>query len=192
MLPAGASELKALAPGEALFRQGDPTIGIFRVERGRIRLERSTYDGRRITLHTALADHFFAEASLFSSAYQCDAVAIEPSLVRCYPKDAVLAMVKGDPVSATSLLATMAHQLHALRHKLELRSVRSARDRILLTLELQAESDGTVRLSREIQDLAFDLGLTREVVYRTLAALEKEGVIERSRSTIRLLKSSGI
>ena len=80
----------------------------------------------------------------------------------------------------------MAHQLHALRYKLELRSVRSARDRILLTLELQAERDGTVRLSREIQDLAFDLGLTREAVYRTLAALEREGIIERSRSSIRL------
>jgi len=190
MIPDGiASEIKALASGEALFRQGDATTGIFRVERGIIKLERSTYDGRNVTLHTAWAGQFFAEASLFSASYHCNAVATEPSLVRCYPKDAVLAMVRDDPVSATSLLAAMAQQLHVLRHRLELRSVRSARDRILLMLELQAESDGSVRLTREIQELAFDLGLSREVVYRTLAALEKEGVIERSRSSIRLLKS---
>jgi DNA-binding MarR family transcriptional regulator len=59
-------------------------------------------------------------------------------------------------------------------------------------LELQAEPDGLVHLPGDIQDLAFDLGLTREVVYRTLSTLEKEGAIKRSPSSILLLKSAGI
>jgi CRP-like cAMP-binding protein len=187
-----ASELKTLKSGEVLFRQGDVPWGMFRVEQGLIKLERSTYDGRQVILHRARAGQFFAEAALFSSSYHCNAIAVKPCVVRCYPKDAVLLMIKDDPENATLLLAAMAHQLHALRHKLELRSVRSARDRVLLMLELQAGRDGSVRLPGEIQDLAFDLGLSREAVYRTLGTLEKEGIIERSRSSIRLLKSSSV
>jgi CRP-like cAMP-binding protein len=187
-----ASEARTLGSGEALFRQGDPVKAVFRIEHGVIRLERSTYDGRILILHRSRAGEFFAEAALFSQTYHCNAIAEEPCLVRCYPKAAVLRAVERDPVSATSLLAAMAHQLHALRHRLELRSVRSARERILLMLELQAEPDGWVNLPGDIQDLASDLGLTREVIYRTLSSLEKEGAIKRSPSSIRLLKSAGV
>jgi CRP-like cAMP-binding protein len=186
------SETRTLKSGEALFRQGDVVKGIFRVERGVIRLERSTYDGRRVILHRSRVGQFFAEAAIFSDTYHCNAVAEEPCLVRCYPKAAVLEAVERDPVSATSLLATMAQQLHALRHRLELRSVRSARERVLLMLELQADPDGLIHLPGDVQDLAYDLGLTREVIYRTLSALEKEGAIKRSVSSIRLLKSVSI
>lgn len=175
-----------------LFRQGDATTGIFQLESGVVRLERSTYDGRRIILHTALAGQFFAEASLFSEKYHCNAVAAEPSLVRCYSKAAILHMIEEDPGTAKWLTALMARQLQVLRHRLELRTVRSARDRLLLLLEMQADNDGTIRLSRQIQDLAFELGLSREVVYRTLSALEKEGVIMRSPQSIRLLKWSSV
>jgi CRP-like cAMP-binding protein len=187
-----ASETRALRSGEALFRQGDSVKAIFRVEHGVIRMERSTYDGRPVILHRSRAGQFFAEAALFSQTYHCNAIAECACLVRCYSKAAVLRAVEENPVGATSLLAALAHQLHGLRHRLELRSVRSARERVLLMLELQAEPDGLVHLPGDIQDLAFDLGLTREVVYRTLSTLEKEGAIKRSPSSILLLKSAGI
>jgi CRP-like cAMP-binding protein len=176
---------------QLLFRQAT-LQGIFPARRGAVRLERSTFDGRQVRLHTARAGEFLAEASLFSDTYHCNAVAIEHCVVRCYPKATVLALVEGDPTSATSLLASMAHQVQILRQRLELRSVRSAQDRLLLALELRAEADGTVHLTGDIQSLALDLGLSREVVYRTLAALAKRGTIVRSRSLIRLLKRTGV
>lgn len=82
---------KALARGEALFRQGDAKTGVFEVTLGRLRLERRTFDGRLVVLHTARAGELFAEASLFADAYHCDAVAITDAVVDVYDKAALLA-----------------------------------------------------------------------------------------------------
>jgi CRP-like cAMP-binding protein len=70
--------VRVLAPGELLFRQGDPATAIYKVESGRLRLIRRTVDDHLVTLHTARRGEFFAEASLFADAYHCDAVAAAP------------------------------------------------------------------------------------------------------------------
>src|SRR5215471_6477905 len=60
------STIRALAPGELLFRQGDPAAAIYKVESGRLRLIRRTVDDHLVILHTAHRGEFFAEASLFA------------------------------------------------------------------------------------------------------------------------------
>jgi CRP/FNR family transcriptional regulator, dissimilatory nitrate respiration regulator len=86
----------------------------------------------------------------------------------------------------------MARQLHALRQRLELRNVRSARERVLLALELRATDDSrTVVLEGPLQDFAADLGLTREALYRTLAGLHASGQIVRDGSQITLRRPLG-
>jgi len=68
--------------------------------------------------------------------------------------------------------------------------VRSAKARLMLYLESNAEPDGhTVKLRGQLQDIASDLGLTREALYRTLASLERARAIERAGSRILLKKS---
>ena len=47
----------------------------------------------------------------------------------------------------------------------------------------------TVDVRSQLQDIASELGLTREVLYRTLASLEQAGVIERAGARILLKKS---
>ena len=188
--PATDQEFRTLARGEVLFRQGDAACAIYFVDKGQLRLERHTSDGRRVTLHTARGGELFAEASLFAEGYHCDAVAIEPSDVRIFAKSAVLDSIRSDPMNALSLLAAMARQLHQVRQRLELRNVRSARERVSLYLELRAGPDGAVPVDGELQDIAADLGLTREALYRTLALLETSGIIERRDREILLKRSS--
>lgn len=182
-------KIRGLARGEPLFRQGDDARAIYFVDAGALRLERRTFDGRLVALHTARRGEFFAEASLFADSYHCDATAIEPSQVRAFGKTAVLEAVRSDPAAALSLLAMMARQLHRVRERLELRNVRSALERVTLYLDLQSRPDGVVPVEGELQDFAADLGLTREALYRTLAALEEAGAIERRGREIFLKKS---
>ncbi len=84
----------------------------------------------------------------------------------------------------------MAHQIFDLRQRLEVMKVRSAVDRLMLYLDLHAGPDGrTINLRSQLQDIASELGLTREAFYRTLASLERAGAIERAGSRILLMKS---
>lgn len=185
-------ERRSLARNEALFRQGEKVTAIYFVEAGRLRLERRTFDGRILVLGTTLSRNFFVEAALFADIFHCDGVATEPSQVRIYPKAAVLKALRADPAHAMSLLSLVAHQVIELRHRLEIMKVRSAKERVMLYLDLNAGPDGrTVNLRSQLQDIASELGLTREALYRTLASLEQAGAIEREDARILLKKSLG-
>jgi CRP-like cAMP-binding protein len=152
-----------------------------------MRLIRHTVDSHPVVLHTARKDELFAEAALFAEAYQCDAVAAIDSRLRIYPKRPLLAAFRSDPALAERFMAVLAHQIHALRAKLEERNIRSARERVLHHLALAAGPDGrTMRVDGTLMDLAAEIGLTHEVLYRTLAALEKAGLIRKTPSGIRL------
>lgn len=187
------SKLRVLKAGEALFRQGDRATAIFAVEQGRLRLLRHTIDDREVVLHTARKGEVFAEAALFSGVYQCDAVAAVASQVRAYPKREILGVFRSDPALGERFMAVLAHQIHALRSRLEERNIRSARERVLNHLVLAADAEScTVRLDGTLMDLAAEIGLTHEVLYRTLAALEKGGAIKRTGSGIVLRRKNGM
>lgn len=191
-LPAGVST-RQLEAGQALFHQGDEATAIFAVERGRLRLVRHTVDDRRVVLHTAHGGDLFAEAALFSDVYHCDATADTASRVRVLSKPALLAAFRADPDFAQRFMAVLARQVMALRTRLELRSIRSARERVLQHLMLAADGDGrTVRLDGSLMDLAAEIGLTHEALYRALAALEREGALARTADSILLLKSARV
>jgi|SRR6266568_4293420 len=185
-----ALERRSLARDEVLFRQGDKVTAIYFIEAGRLRLERRTFDGRSLIVGTAPAGEFFVEAALFADFFHCDAVATEPSRVRIYPKATVLHALRTDSVSAMSFLALVSREVIKLRQHIELMKVRSAKQRVTLYLDLNAEPDGrTVKLRGQLQDIASELGLTREALYRTLAGLERSGAIKRAGDHIMLVRS---
>ncbi len=116
-----------------------------------------------------------------------------PDSIRQRSKRALLAAFRSDAALGERFMAVLAHQIHALRSRLEERNIRSARERVLNHLVLAADADSrTVRLDGTLMDLAAEIGLSHEVLYRTLAVLEKDGAITRTRSGIALRKRKGI
>ena len=105
-LSAGAGVRRRLGAGEMLFAAGDPVRSLFVVESGRLRLLRHTVHGAALALHVAQAGEAFAEASLFSRSYHCDALAEIPSTVIAYPKRALLGALREDPEAAVTLVGT--------------------------------------------------------------------------------------
>jgi len=91
-----------------------------------------------LTLFTAGPGESFAEAALFSKVYHCDAVAEVSSRITIIPKTELHALLKLHGQAAERLTARLAHQVQALRTQLELRSVRSARERVYQALILAA------------------------------------------------------
>lgn len=181
---------RKLVRGETLFHLGSPTVGLYEIMHGKVRLARVDRFGREAVLYTATAGDTIAEASLFSRTYNCDAVAATSTVVRLYPKAVVLAEFSRDPEVARPFMAMLAHQIMDLRTRLELRNIRSARDRVRHYLDINVGLDGwTVELPGTLKDLAAELGLTHEVLYRTLSEMQHDGDIERLEGKIRIMRS---
>jgi CRP-like cAMP-binding protein len=185
----GTQPVRRLARGEPLFRQGEPAIAVFLIARGRLRMVRHLASGDRITIHTGRTGELFAEGSLFSDTYQCDAIAAEPTRVRVCGKADMLTAIGDSPSTMLALLEQVTRSLHHARAMRELRNIRSADDRVLQHLRLSASKDGAVVFDRPLLEVAEDLGLTHEAYYRTLATLTRTSAIERKGRTIRLIKS---
>lgn len=173
--------------GATIFRAGSSTHSVFYVESGAVRLLRHGRQGEEVVLHDARPGEFFAEASLDSARYHCDAIASEPSKLLRVPADALRELLELDREFSRQWIALLARQLRAVRTRVERLSLKSAADRVrhLLVSEglgprCEVVLDGTLK------GLARNLGLTHEVLYRTLAAMEREGVIERGDGVLRL------
>lgn len=169
-----------------LFRQGNPARSLYYVEKGCIQLERHSPSGTRMVVHTARAGELLAEAALVADTYHCDAVSVKDSRLRVYDKKVLLGRLKVGS-QEHKLLFVLARQLLKARQRIELRNVRSAEERVMLFLEQNADRAGNVSLLGELQDLASELGLSREAFYRTLAKLEKERRIRRSSERISVI-----
>ncbi|HET8545868.1 MAG TPA: Crp/Fnr family transcriptional regulator [Pseudolabrys sp.] len=180
---------RKLKAGEALFRLGDKAAGFYEVVSGRVRLVRVDRVGRETVLHIAGPAETLAEASLFSGQYHCDAVASSDATVRVYPKRQVVSVFEKDPKALKTFTAMLAHQVMSLRTRLQQRNIRSARERVRQFLALNIGPDGrSVELHGTLKDLAAEIGLTHEALYRALAALERAGEIKRAGNKIMLLK----
>jgi CRP/FNR family transcriptional regulator, dissimilatory nitrate respiration regulator len=187
------AKFRDLRSSEVLFREGDAVSAIYEVVAGRIRMVRHTVDDHVAVLHTAGKGEIFGEAALFSKTYHCDAVASVPTRVRAYPKRETLQAILGDARLAANFMSSLAHQIQDLRTRLEQRNIRSARGRVTQFLRLSADAqDGSVQLKGTLMDLAGEVGLSHEALYRTLAALESEHAIARSKNKIVLLRGGAV
>jgi CRP/FNR family transcriptional regulator, dissimilatory nitrate respiration regulator len=182
---------RALKAGQTLFRTGARTAGLYEIVKGKVRLVRVDRSGREAVLQVAAPGETLAEASLFSSTYHCDAIASTDAVVRLYPKTILVSELERNPKFAQAFAAMLARQVMTLRTRLEQRNIHSARDRVRHYLAINADPSGrAVALSGTLKDMAAELGLTHEALYRTLAEMAAGGEIERRTGTIRLLKSA--
>ena len=102
----------------------------------------------------------------------------------------MLAVFDKNPKAAQAFTATLARQVMNLRTRIEQRNIRSARERLRHWLRVNAGADGrTVTIAGTLKDVAAELGLTHEALYRNLAALERLGEIKRRRGSIVLARA---
>lgn len=182
-----------LVPGQGLYRQGDRARAVFVLESGQIRIIRRNAQGKSIPLRVVTPGESFGTAALFSEIYGNEAIAEVPSQVHVYPKQALWETLRQRPDLAESFVESLAKQINTLEDRLELQSISSARERIIRYLSSHAQfGKSVVNFDTPLKDIANDLGLSREVLYRTLARLEREGVITRTRRQIILSSVSSI
>jgi len=169
----GAHE-RALAPGEALFRTADAVQQMHLVRAGSVLLERVTRAGGRVLLQQARAGAVVSEASAYSPAYHCDAGAGAQG-ARCaiLPLAEFHARLSADPKAATGWAAGLAQAVQAARLRAELRSLRTVAER----LDAWLGQNRNLPDKGSWQDIAAEIGVSREAFYRELARRREVGAL---------------
>ncbi|NNU81684.1 Crp/Fnr family transcriptional regulator [Halovulum dunhuangense] len=159
------ARLRGLAPGETLFAAGEDVADIFLVRSGRVHLHRHTTHGAQMVLQNAGPGAVIAEASAYSSRYHCDAVAAGESVVAGLPKERFLSVLSNEPALAECWSALLARSVQAARLRSEIRSLPRVADR----LDAWLGEDNSMPERGRWQEVAAELGITREALYRELA-----------------------
>lgn len=159
--------------GDHVFRQGDPTKGLFFVISGEVCLTRVTEAGNQVTIFNACAGDTFAEASIYSETYHCDAVCILSSEIVQISKRAIRNRQQKDAAFSEALTKRMALQVQSYRQLLTFNAVKSANDRVYL-----AVTSGM--LIGSVTQFASQIGLTKEACYRALRDLTAQGALVKT------------
>lgn len=175
-----------LDTGQIIFQQHEPTEAVFVVECGRVRLV-SFSEQQIITHYFVEAGESFAETALFSDTYACTAITELPSRIAVIDKELFQQALRDYPDLTNAYMNQLTYRFENVKLLLELRSIRSARERLLQYLIRRIEpSNRTLTLQRPLKYLATELGLSAETLSRTLSHLEEQGLISRKQRSITL------
>ena len=166
--------------GEFLFLEGESCRGLYMVKSGRIRIFKSSLEGREQVLFIAKPGDSFNDVPVFDGGPNpASASALEPSTVYLIPKDTLLSLVADCP-TALAIIKVLATRLRHLTIVVEDLSFRSVLGRLAkMLLELAVVEEGSSPVPRLTQDeMAAMVGSVRDVVHRALRALESAGAIK--------------
>lgn len=179
-------EHQTLDRGERLFQRGEPVRFVFFVRSGGIKAVRYQQDGRESIMVRAMGGDFFAESSVIVSHYACDAFTTHPTSLLAFPANQFRDALTHETRFA---FAFANHQAAVARHqcsRYERLRLPRARDRVLHLLSCEADSKGCYPLLTTQAELATELGLEPETLYRTLAELKREGLVESDRKQLQI------
>jgi CRP-like cAMP-binding protein len=171
-LRAAARRLRKPA-GATIFLTGQRPTRLFFVASGEAVMSRTDRHGRSLVLQRA-SDGFLAEASLSSARYHCDAHSRTATELVAFPVDLLRRAIDRDAAIRWAWIAMLAGEIRRQRANAERLALKSVRERLLHRLLTEGE-DGRFALRTTRKELAAELGVTHEALYRTIATLVRTG-----------------
>lgn len=177
---------KLFAAGELLFSEGEPCNGLHIIARGKIRIFKTSVNGREQVLALNGPGDTVAELPVFDGgAYPASASAVDDTEIAFISRRDFHAYCLEHPEVALKVLAQVGARLRRLVGIIEELSFTTIRQRLIAALVKLAQSEGkkTERgiefmLPATHQELASQLGTVRELISRNLMRLQAEGLLE--------------
>ena len=167
-----------LCAGSTLFTTGQQPQWMFYVVEGEVVLERFGQNGQMACLQRTQGG-FVGEASLTASRYHCDGRTTRISRLTRIPVRAFERVLREDPAFASRWIDTLSREVRRLRLQNERLSLPKVQDRVLHLVETEGQK-GHYTLNGSLKDLAQQLAVTHEALYRCLAQLQTSGQVVRS------------
>jgi CRP/FNR family transcriptional regulator len=176
---------KRLAPHQAVFFEGQPADYAWVCLSGRIRLYKSSSEGRVTTLDVLEAGEVFgAISALHDPDYPVSAEAVTEAVVCGLPKTLVLRFVEESPALALEILDIVSRRLRAAHERVRAFATDSAPARLAQAL-LRAARDGEAQVTR--RDLAEASATTVETAIRVLRRFEGAKLVRGAVGSVRVL-----
>jgi CRP/FNR family transcriptional regulator len=180
-----AARYHKLAPGEALFREGETASHVAALGSGSVRVFRIGATGRQITLYHVRPQESSLVGMLsvlLGRPLIATAQAEVTSELVLLPAAALRDWVSASEAMRGFIFETMTRALVDVTSLLEDVAFRSIERRLAALLVQHAADEGLIRMRHD--DIAAELGTAREVVSRTLENFERQGVIALARGRI--------
>ncbi len=189
---------RVYARNEILFLEEEEATRFFIMAAGRVRLFKTSDQGREFTFFIPRARHVFDLPPLFDDKpHIVSASALSDARVYVAPLEHIQRMAWGYPSlyqALTVQLSLMTRRVARIASDLALTDVTTRLARLLL---VSSESEGEMTpdgillaLGLSQSEIAHLLGTAREVVSRAFRHLEKEGLVTRTRQGI-LIRDRG-
>ena len=188
-------ELKTLAKKDLVFREGSYPIGIYYLNKGKVKTYMTNDDAKDYITGLYKSGEFFGYSTILENKpYTESAMALEDSEVCLIPKEEFFSLLYSNKDVAKKFISMLSNNLLAMEERLIDLAYNSVRKRVaqsLLLLKEKYEKEGVdifnMSISRE--DLANIVGTSKESVIRTLSDFKEEGLIEIKGSNIKVINS---
>ena len=187
------------APGEVVFAEGQPCAGLYVVERGHIRIFKTSPGGREQVLTIDGPGSSVAEVPVFDGGnYPASGAAVDSALLLFVSKQDFQALCLAHPQVTLKVLRIVGARLRRLVEIIEELSFTTVRHRLASFLVRLARQEGKrtpagieILLPASHQELAAQSGTVRELVSRNLSRFQTEGllIVEGRNVIVRDLKA---
>ena len=177
---------KLFNTGELLFSEGEPCNGLHIIARGKVRIFKTSINGREQVLAVNMPGESVAELPVFDGGpFPASAVATEETEIAYISRRDFQAYCMDHPEVALKVLKVVGARLRRLVGIIEELSFTTVRQRLISALLKLAESEGIsssrgveFQLPASHQELANQLGTVRELISRNLMRLQAEGLLD--------------
>ncbi len=188
-----------VGPRETLFRQGEPTVGVYILCGGAVQLLARSRSGKTLFLGFHQQGDLLGEP--MQGAHHYSAELVSASTIRLFPGPALMELGRLHPEVLLEVIRRQSKSLARLSVRLLEIGCEGVRERLAhLLWDLAGEHGDTTRegaaidLSLSQRSLAEMIGCSRQAVNKELSRLERQGVIRRcaGRITIQDKEQLGI
>ncbi|MCW8916970.1 MAG: Crp/Fnr family transcriptional regulator [Magnetovibrio sp.] len=184
---------KSFTKGSQVIEKGDSVSGAYFVLKGSLRVFTLSPEGKQATLYRMdVGDTcVLALNSLFNDVlYPAWVEADQDTTIGVIPSDAYRTLFGSETVIQDITMRALSSAVFGLMSELEVRHVQSLDQRLARYLLMRASSDGKVHNTQ--QEIASEIGTTREVVGRLMVQFTNRGLIKTGRGVVTLLNKPGL
>lgn len=179
-----------LDAGQVIYLEGEPAEKVYILEKGWAKSTRTAIDGREQATIVLRAGELFGDEAVFLDApYPVTVIALEKIDLWVIQKQALLELIQRYPSLAMVFIRRLSERMLYYIDLVEDLGLRNVQARVANTLLKHAEMvDGNLVVPRQhwttLDEMAIRLGTVRDVLSRTLNALEAEGILKIGRKKI--------